>query len=851
MRPIKTFTVRPSLPINLTRLDELAHNLWWCWQQDAVDLFERIDRELWTRSGHNPVQLLGAVDQARLAELAADPGFGAHLARVLQSFDAYMGAAGTWFSRLGENKLRSVGYFSFEFGIHECLPLYSGGMGLLAGDHIKSASDLGLPFYGVSLLYQEGYFRQYLNADGWQLERYYENDFHTMPLRLERGADGQPVTITVDYPGRQLRAQVWRLQIGRAPLYLLDANLPENDPNDRAITRRLYQGDKDMRMRQEILLGIGGVRALAAVGVEPAICHMNEGHAAFLGIERVRRLMQARGLSFHEARELAAASHVFTTHTPVPAGIDIFALELMDRYFGPVYTELGITRDEFLSLGRENPFDQNENFSMAVLAIRLADKVNGVSQLHGEVSRRMWRRVWPDVPESEVPIGAITNGVHAAFWTAGSELAGVYDRYLGPGWREHPADEEVWQEAYQIPAEELWRAHERGRERLVAFVRERLRRQAIDRGAAPSEVARAGDLLDPSALTIGFARRFATYKRALLLFKDAERLVQIMGDRSRRVQFVIAGKAHPEDLQGREVIRELIHRARRDELANRIVFVENYDIEVARQLVQGVDVWLNNPRRPHEASGTSGMKVALNGGLNLSVLDGWWVEAYRPEVGWAIGRGEEYEDLEYQDQIESRALYDLLEKEVIPLFYDRGPDDLPRGWIGRMKASVAQIGPFFNTHRMVQQYATEAYLPSAERVDRLIARSAGPARELAAWKRRMWSAWGDVRVVKLDAPLPAEVTVGAEVPVQAVVQLGSLTPADVKVELYGGSIDGRGEIVADTRLSLTPDGVSDGAAKFTGTLRIGASGRRGYTVRVLPAHEALAPRMEPGLIRWA
>jgi starch phosphorylase len=852
MRPIRTLTVRPALPADLTRLEELAHNLWWCWNQDAVELFERIDRDLWTRSGRNPVRLLGAADQARLQELAADDGFKAHLERVLARFDQYMRAERTWWSHRPGQRLAGVGYFSFEFGIHECLPLYSGGMGLLAGDHMRSASDLGLPFFGISLLYQEGYFRQYLNADGWQLERYYENDFHTMPLRLERGQDGRPLRIAVEYPGRTCQAQVWRIQVGRAPLFLLDANLPENDPVDRPVTRRLYQGDVDMRIRQEVLLGIGGVRTLAALGIEPTICHMNEGHAAFLAVERVRRLMVARGLSFHEARELAAAGHVFTTHTPVPAGIDIFTPDLIDRYFAPTYGELGISREEFLGLGRQNPFDANETFSMAVLAIRMADKVNGVSQLHGDVSRRMFRAVWPEVPEDEVPIGAITNGVHAPFWTAGSEVAPVFDRYLGPGWREQPEDPEVWQEAYQIPSEELWRAHERNRERLVAFVRDRLRRQGIDRGAAPSEVAHAGDLLDPSALTIGFARRFATYKRALLMFKDADRLAQIMGDRTRRVQFVIAGKAHPQDLQGREVIRDLIHRARREEFASRIVFVENYDIEVARQMVQGVDLWLTNPRRPLEASGTSGMKVALNGGLNVSVLDGWWVEAYRPELGWAIGRGEEYEDLEYQDQIESRALYDLLEKEIVPLFYDRGPDDLPRGWIGRMKASIANIGPFFNTDRMVQEYATTAYLPCAERVAHLSADGAGPARDLAAWKRRMWASWGDVRVVAVDTPPAEELSVGAEVPVTATVQLGPLTPRDVQVELYAGAVDGAGEIVPDTRVVLSPGGpASDGALRFSGTLRLEASGKRGYTVRVLPRHDALAARMEPGLIRWA
>jgi len=844
--------VRPALPNELSRLEELAYNLWWTWNQDAIELFARIDRGLWAATQHNPIRLLGSVSQERLGSLATDDSFRGHLDRVLERFDEYMAGGRTFYERQsGQGLVGGVGYFSFEFGLSECLPIYSGGMGILAGDHIKSASDLNIPFMGVSLLYQEGYFRQYLNSDGWQLERYLDNDFHRMPVRLERDANGEPLRISVDYPGRKCWAQVWRIDVGRAPLFLLDANLPENAPQDRQVTTRLYQGDLDMRVRQEILLGVGGVRALAALGREPAVCHMNEGHAAFLAIERIRRLMAADKLSFHEARLIAAAGNVFTTHTPVPAGIDIFGIDLIDQYFGPIYGELGVSREEFLGLGRQNPFNGAEPFSMAVLAIRLAEHVNGVSKLHGKVSRAMFQGVWPEVPVDEVPIGSITNGVHVGFWSAGSEMESLYDRYLGPEWHDDPSDAEMWQGIYQAPAEEIWRAHERGRERLVSYARERLRRQAEQRGAPVSEIAQASEMLNPDVLTIGFARRFATYKRALLLFRDAERLTRILSDRARPVQFIIAGKAHPQDLAGRETIRKLIHEARRPELNNRIVFVEDYDIDVAKQLVQGVDVWLNNPRRPHEASGTSGMKVALNGGLNASILDGWWDEAYTPELGWAIGSGEEYTDEEYQDAVESAQLYDLLEKEIIPLFYDRGHDGLPRGWIARMKTSIANNAPQFSTHRMVQEYFTSAYAPAGERYARLRADAGQLARELAAWKRRVVDSWRDVKVLDVTSNGTNDIVVGSKLDVRAKVALGSLKPEDLRVELFAGEVDPSGSIVDGRAVSMSPNGGQEGATEFAGELVLQGSGKRGFTVRVVPTHPGLAPLPEPGLIRWA
>jgi glycogen phosphorylase len=852
VRPIRTFAVSPRLPTGLERLLDLANNVYWSWHDDATDLFARIDFDLWESCHHNPVRMLGLVSQKRLDRLATDDGFLAHLKRVIQNFDDYMASQATWYRREHRDVETRIAYFSLEFGLTEALPLYSGGMGILAGDHLKSASDLGLPMVAVGLAYQEGYFRQYLNADGWQGETYPDNDFFTMPMELVRNDDGSPIRISVDYPGRALHAQVWRIQVGRIPLFLLDANLDENSPHDRLITDRLYGGDVDMRIRQEILLGMGGLRVLEAMGKRPNVCHMNEGHAAFLGVERIRQSVVAHGLSFAEAREATSSGNVFTTHTPVPAGIDVFSPELIDHYFGHLYPQLGVSREEFLSLGRQNPDDQGEYFSMAVLAIRLASHVNGVSKLHGEVSRRMWQGVWPDLPLQEVPIGSITNGVHTLTWVSGHDMVELFDRYLGTRWREDPTDSATWSRVRAIPSEELWRTHEHARERLIVYARNQVRRQREQRGATASDIGQANDVLLPDALTIGFARRFAAYKRALLLFREPERLGRILNNRERRVQIIVAGKAHPQDIAGREIIRQLIHNVREHELERQIVFLEDYNIELARYLVQGVDVWLTTPRRPLEASGTSGMKVAMNGGLNLSVLDGWWCEAYNPNVGWAIGRGEEYEDQEYQDQIESRALYDLLEKEVIPMFYDRGHDDLPREWIERMKSSIAEVTPAFNTHRMVRDYVNTAYVPSARRFHELASDNLAGAKSLAHWREDIRRRWPWLRVDSVETTTPDKLQVGAEVQVTTRVQLGPVKPEEVRVELLYGVVDGTGQLGDETAKVDAQFLGSDGdTALFRGTIPCDSSGLWGYAVRVQPHHASMNGTIEPGLVRWA
>jgi len=860
MQPTCTFTVIPSLPAKLERLRELAYNLWWCWNLEAIDLFRRLDRELWEESGHNPVLMLGTIEQERLEEAAEDEGFLAQLERVYQNFERYIKSQNTWYGKthgapttsLAEgSRVPYIAYFSAEFGLTDCIPNYAGGMGILAGDHLKAASDLGLPLVGVGLLYQEGYFRQYLNRDGWQQELYPENDFYNMPIQLELREDGTPLTIQVDFPGRKVTAQVWRAQVGRVPLFLLDTNIPANSRQDQNITDELYGGDLEMRIQQEIMLGIGGLRALEAMGIRPTVCHMNEGHSAFLALERIRILMEKQGLSFAEAREAVSAGNIFTTHTPVPAGIDRFPPELMDKYFSAYYSELGLSREEFLALGRENPADSQEPFCMAILALRLTAHTNGVSRLHGQVSRRMWQGIWPGVPEEEVPITWITNGVHIPSWTS-FDMASLYDRYLGPRWLERPDDPTIWERVDEIPDEELWRTHERRRERLIAVVRRRLRQQLERQGASPSEIERADDVLDPKALTIGFARRFATYKRATLILRDPDRLARILNDQDRPVQIIFAGKAHPKDHPGKELIQQIVRLSQREEFRQRIVFIEDYDMCIARYLVQGVDIWLNTPLRLREASGTSGMKAAANGAINMSTLDGWWDEAFQPHAGWAIGRGEVYEDLNYQNDIESKAIYELLEKEVVPLFYDRNSRGLPHKWIALMKAAVRAICPVFNTNRMVREYAERFYLPAAQRYERLAEEDMARAKALAQWKSFLHTHWPEIRVDSVEADIPAQIKVGTELQVRAQVHLGVLEPKDVTVQLYYGPLDTKGEISKGEAIAMRwEESTGEGNHVFVGFISARASGRYGYTVRILPQHEDLNHPYEPGLILWA
>ncbi len=859
MKPVHSFNVIPSLPPRLEPLRELAYNLRWAWNHDTIELFRRLDRDLWETTHHNPVLMLGKVDQSILDRLSRDEAFLAHLDRVEDNLRRYLAGEPNWFQRhLGTTDSPLIAYFSAEFGVTECLSIFAGGLGVLAGDHLKSASDLNVPLVAVGLLYQQGYFRQYLNPAGWQQEDYTDNDFENLPITLERRSDGEPLMVEVEFPGRPVYAQVWRAKVGRVALFLLDTNVAANRrPEDRDITDQLYGGDNEMRIKQELVLGLGGFRALERLGLEPTVYHMNEGHSAFLAIERIRRLMETRRLSFAEARELASAGLIFTTHTPVEAGHDYFPYELVARYFGDYVRHLGISLDQFMALGRRNPQDQGELFCMTVLALRLSISSNAVSKLHGEVSRRMWNGLWPGVPLEEVPIGHITNGVHFRSWIS-YEMNQLYDRYLGPRWREEPADQALWRRAQSIPGEELWRTHERRRERLVALARRRLREQLIRRGAPQAEIDAADEALDPEALTIGFARRFATYKRATLLLRDLDRLERIVNQPGRPVQFIIAGKAHPRDEAGKHFIQRIINAARRPEFRARIVFLENYDMAVTRYMVQGADVWLNTPLRPFEASGTSGMKALANGVLNLSILDGWWDEAWRMQspgcepAGWAIGQGESYPERDYQDQVEAEALYDLLERDVVPTFYERRASGLPARWIDRMKSALCNLAFFFNTHRMVQEYTEKFYLVAHGSYRELGSADAAKARTVAAWKQRVLENWSKVWVEVERPELPGEIRIDTPLTVRARVYLGGLAPEDVAVELYLGRLDADGAFQQALPVEMRKAGEAGGAWLFEASgVKCTESGRHGFTVRVLPSHPDLVTQFLPGLIAWA
>ncbi|NJD61184.1 MAG: glycosyltransferase family 1 protein [Deltaproteobacteria bacterium] len=845
---IRHIHVRPNIPQALLPLVDLARNLWFSWSWGAVQLFIRLNPVLWEKSYQNPVLMLGSLTQAELEAAARDESFVANLKRVHENFTHYMKAPG-WFQEThGGEKDFLAAYFSCEFGIDEGLPIYSGGLGVLSGDHLKSASDLGLPLVGVGLLYQKGYFRQQLNLDGWQQEQYPDNDWWNMPVSLENGPDGKSLTIEVPMGGERVKARIWRVQVGRTPLYLLDSNLRDNSPRMREITSTLYGGDREMRIRQEILLGMGGVRALRALGLAPTVYHMNEGHSAFLAIERIRTLMAEQGVTFAEAREQVFASTVFTTHTPVPAGNEVFATELLLKYLQPVAEELKLPWQEFLGMG-QLASSRSPDFGMTVFALRMAAFTNGVSRLHAETSRTMWRDLWPNLPETEIPIRSITNGIHTPSWLS-HEVGELFLRYMGPRFTEKPADFSIWDRVDAIPAGELWRIHESRRERLVFFARKRMKEQLQRQGAGPASLKAAEEVLSPEALTIGFSRRFATYKRAGLLFRQPERLIRLLADPQRPVQILFAGKAHPQDLPAKELIKSVTHFASDPRLRGRLVFLENYDINVARYMVQGVDVWLNTPRRPLEASGTSGMKAAANGALNVSVLDGWWCEGHALDTGWAIGNGEVYEDAEEQDRIECEALFNLLEQEIIPLFYERDKTGLPRDWIAMMKTSMRKLGAYFNTHRMVQEYTESCYLPAHRAGRQLHADGFAGARALADWRARVTAGWSQLSLRIEDTRKEKEIPVGSAVGVAVRASLGALSPGDVSVQIYHGLLDAAGVIRDGSVVQARHEGRDGDADLFRAEIPCWMTGRYGYMARIVPRHPDLVNPFTPLLITW-
>lgn len=713
--------IRAKLPRSLKRLADLANNYWWCWVADHIALFEMINPDEWERCGHNPIALLDSVSYERLTQLSIDPHYLKRLNFLAAEFDRYMAAENTWASQNTPqiSKAHPVAYFCAEFGLHESLPVYSGGLGILAGDHLKSASDLGIPMVGIGLLYRQGYFRQRLNRDGWQEDYYVDAPFEQMPLELLKNEQGDPLTVEIQIRQRIVKIQIWQVQVGRVSLYLLDTNREDNDPIDRWLTGHLYGGNQETRIAQEIILGIGGVRALQVLGIEPGIYHLNEGHAAFCLLEIARLEVQKTGKSFYDLEASVRDRCVFTTHTPVPAGHDVFSADLMDSFFAQYWPQLGLSREQFLALGARRLGDPWEPFGVTVLALRLCRSANGVSELHGQVSRQMWHVLYPDKSEDGVPIGYVTNGVHASTWTA-SLISDLYAQYLDADWSAKVLDPSLWEKVDQIPDEEIWWRHMVLKERLVAHARFKIKHARRNRGEAPEWVEATDHILDPNVLTIGFARRFSPYKRGDLLLRDAERALKIFSNPDRPIQIIFSGKAHPADEEGKRIIQRLMEWCKQPALQNRVAFIEDYDIYTAQKLVQGVDVWLNNPRRPLEASGTSGQKVCFNGGLNCSVLDGWWCEGYLADAngkglnGWAIGEDAHTSNQELQDKIDSDSLYKLLEEEIAPLYYHQNSAGIPAGWIKMMRTSIKTNGLAFNTHRMLADYATRIYAPGTK-----------------------------------------------------------------------------------------------------------------------------------------
>jgi len=849
MKNFQTYQIYPNIPPNLAFLEALSRNMWWCWKKDAIEIFRRIDPPLWVKSGRNPIAFLAKIPQSRLEQLAKDDGYRAHLEGVKEHFQSLVIDPVNRDESFFEPE-DTIAYFSMEFGLHESLPLFAGGLGILAGDHLKAASNLATPLIGMGLMYREGYFRQYLDQDGWQQETYPQTNIYNLPVERIKDVSGNDLTISIEGPEGPIHAIVWKIMVGRIPLYLLDTNILDNTPASREITSRLYAGDNKIRLAQEMLLGIGGMKALAAMEFKIKVLHMNEGHCAFAGLQRMAQTMADNGLDLKTTLEIIPRTTVFKPHTPVAAENEEFAVELVKPYLIPFEETLGTSVDEILSWGQPQGAKIDAPLSMFILALHMSAYCNGVSRLHGAVARRMWSFVWPQRTEEEVPISHVTNGIHIPSFIS-QEFAYLFDRYLGPDWFLGSRKPENIKRIGEIYDEELWRGHETNRSRLVRTCRRRLVEQ-YERRNAPRKVLEAVEsALDQDTLTIAFARRFATYKRAGLLLQDPKRLESMINHTKYPVQFIFAGKAHPRDNEGKELIKQLFQFASKPEVRDKIIFLEDYDMHLARHLLQGADAWLNTPRRPMEACGTSGIKAAINGVLNVSILDGWWCEGYSEDRGWRIGNGEEYEDHGYQDTVESQALYNVLENEVIPCFYDRKNGNLPLCWLQKMKASMKMAMESFCSLRMVSDYEKRYYIPAVRRWDALLAEKAEEAKRLAAQSNRLRTLWKNIEIKTPVRDTSEPYRVGDSFRVTAEVNLGEFRPDEVDVELYYGHLESLEKLSASRIEPMkVVEEKGDGKFLYGCNLNCDISGRFGFTVRVLPAGDARI-KTTPRLLTWA
>ena len=845
-------TVNPQLPKRINRLTEIANNLWWSWNTEVLKLFKEIDIDLWEKVDKNPVKFLKLISQEKLEQAAINQAILKQYDKIVNDFDGYMNSKNTWFAKKYPNEKNDViAYFSAEYGLDETVPIYSGGLGILSGDHLKSASDLGVPLVAVGLLYKNGYFHQKIDKFGNQQSIYKDIDLMHLPISPVNDEKGEELKVLLKLPGKNLYLKVWQINVGRVKLYLLDSDIPENtDEMYRNITLRLYGGDQEMRIQQEIVLGMGGVNLLRTLGLDPNIYHMNEGHSSFLLIEVIKNIIKEKKVSFDIARDITSAKTVFTTHTPVPAGNDIFPMNLIEKYFKGYWTKLGIDKDTFLHLGTKPNDSLEAGFNMGILALKIAGKKNGVSKLHGAVSRELFGDVWPEIAPNESPITYITNGIHTCTWLA-PNLKELYNKYLIPYWQDSIQIQDTWKKIDNIPDEKLWSEHLKRKEKLLNLVKENVTNRMRANGVSYEEINEIVSELNPNALTIGFARRFATYKRATLIFRDLERITQILNNENRPVQLIFAGKAHPADKEGQDLIRYIHEISMKPQFKGKIFVLENYNIGIARYLVSGVDVWLNNPRRPMEASGTSGQKASVNGVINFSVLDGWWAEGYDSKNGWTIGTNDEYESYEIQDDADSTSIYNVLEKKIIPTYYDKDKNGISSKWLRIMKNSIISTGGRYSTSRMVSDYTDKLYMPLINLTDKYYKDLSNVA-DLNEWKSKMLINWDKIKIEQINNLDNISIDAGNKIEVNCKVTLPDISAENITVEVYAGRIteNGRIEDIVVIPMDLAEANDETREYLYKAKLELSTGGSYGYTFRVMPRHNMILDPENLNLIKW-
>lgn len=845
-------TVNPQLPKRINRLLEVSHNLWWAWNTEFLQLFKIIDENLWLQSGKNPVKFLKLVDQRRLEKASEDYDFLRRYDKIVEDFDAYMESKNTWFNKNHpDNKEDLIAYFSAEYGLDEVLPIYSGGLGILSGDHLKSASDLGLPFVAVGLLYKNGYFHQKINSDGSQTSEYKDIDLYSLPINPVKNDKGEDLITYVRFSRKKLFLKVWEINVGRVKLYLLDSDIPENSDELRPITLRLYGGDQEMRIRQEIILGMAGTNLFNLLKIKPTVYHMNEGHCSFVTIELIRDLMEREDIPFDVAKAIVSSKTIFTTHTPVPAGNDIFPVALVEKYFKDFWARIGLDREQFLKLGmKDNAEELDKGFNMGILALKMAGKKNGVSKLHGEVSRELFGDIWPNILTSEAPIEHITNGIHTCTWL-GQNIKELYNKYLIPYWQDKIHDNETWENVKHIPDERLWREHLSRKEKLIDVVKDDAIRRFKQYGYAHDEIKDIVSKLNPNALTIGFARRFATYKRSALIFKDLERITKILNNPERPVQLIFAGKAHPADKEGQDVLKYINDISLMPQFKGKIFIIENYNMAIARYLISGVDVWLNNPRRPMEASGTSGQKAAVNGVINFSVLDGWWAEGYNQKNGWAIGNDAVYDSYESQDVADSESIYNAIEKEIIPIYYNRGKNGLSEEWISMMKESIMSNSGQYSTARMLTDYTNNMYIPLCNLTKEKYS-NFEEVKDYVEWVKNLRNNWDFIEIKQIDNEENLVTNVGNKLNVKCSVKLPNISEDSVEIQLYYGKISDKGVIedVSVTKMDCIFASKKDSTYEYQADIELNTSGNYGYTFRVMPKSGMILRPENLNLVKW-